>query len=84
VLHGEVFMALTWEKYGELADALEKEYPQEDLLEITNERVVELVNKLENFKDKKRPEDEELIDAVIYAWISMTDEEPMENTPSWA
>lgn len=64
-------MSLQWENYGDIADALYETYPETDLINITNKDVVKMVNALPDFKDKQEPDDKELIDAVIYAWIGI-------------
>ncbi|MGD9637430.1 MAG: Fe-S cluster assembly protein IscX [Alphaproteobacteria bacterium] len=64
-------MKLKWENYGAIADALEEKYPEEDLIHIKQERIIELVSSLEDFEDETVPRDRELVKAVHYAWINL-------------
>ena len=66
-------MTLNWENYGAVADALEAKYPNEDLINIENKRLVELVNALEDFEDEAFPENQELVKAVHYAWLGLVE-----------
>ncbi|MCK5296732.1 MAG: Fe-S cluster assembly protein IscX [Alphaproteobacteria bacterium] len=64
-------MSLQWENYGDIAEALHESYPETGLINITNKEVIRMVNALPDFKDKQEPDDKELIDAVVYAWIGI-------------
>lgn len=66
-------MELKWENYGAVADALMEKYPETDRINIDNNKLVELVNSLDNFKDTNVPEDKDLIKAVHYAWLELDD-----------
>ena len=66
-------MTLNWENYGALADALDAKYPSEDLINIEDKRLVELVNTLDDFEDDAFPENKELIKAVHYAWLVLSE-----------
>lgn len=77
-------MTLKWENYGDIADALEASYPEEDLVNIDRSRLLDLVHKLPEFDDAAEPQDKELIDAVLYAWIGAGSPPDEERAPSWA
>jgi hypothetical protein len=64
---------LNWNNYGTIAILLNQNYPDEDLLAISPNRVVELVKAFSNFKDLSEP-DNDTIDSIIYTWISLADE----------
>lgn len=63
-------MNLKWENYGAVASALEEKYPDEDLVNLNNKRLLELVNTLDRFEDEFAPEDDSLLKAIHYAWIN--------------
>jgi len=65
---------LNWNNYGSIALLLDQQYPEENLLSISEQRVTELIRALPNFKDDQSP-DEDIIDSIIYTWISLTDKE---------
>ncbi|NTW23425.1 MAG: Fe-S cluster assembly protein IscX [Lentimicrobium sp.] len=65
---------LNWNNYGTIAILLDQKYPDEDLLAISEQKVMELTRALLNFSDKGDPE-ADIIDSIIYTWISLTDEE---------
>lgn len=75
---------LNWNNYGSIAILLEQEYPDEDLITINMQRIIELTRSLSNFEDDSVP-DQDQIDSIIYTWISLTDEEiDMNETESWS
>ena len=65
---------LKWCNYGSIAILLNQQYPDENLLAISAERVTGLTRSLPNFSDDELPE-EDVIDSIIYTWISLTDED---------
>jgi FeS assembly protein IscX len=65
---------LKWSNYGSIAILLNQQYPDEDLLGISVERVAGLTRALPNFRDEGMPE-EDVMDSIIYTWISLTDED---------
>ncbi|MFH1119947.1 MAG: Fe-S cluster assembly protein IscX [Bacteroidota bacterium] len=65
---------LRWSNYGSIAILLNQQYPDEDLLAISVQRVAELTRALPNFRDEGMPE-EDVMDSIIYTWISLTDED---------
>lgn len=75
---------LNWNNYGTIAILLNQKYPNEDLVSISESKVVELTRALLNFSDDGDPEDD-IIDSIIYTWISLTDEEPgFSEDDSWS
>ena len=75
---------LTWNNYGSIALLLNQKYPDENLLAISERRVIELTRSLENFKDPDTPEDD-VIDSIMYTWISLTDEDMgLSEDESWS
>lgn len=65
---------LSWSNFGSIAILLNQQYPEENLLSISEQRVTEIIKALPNFKDDNTP-DEDVIDSIIYTWLSLTDEE---------
>lgn len=65
---------LNWNNYGTVAILLNQKYPDEDLIAISEQKVIELTRALLNFSDDVEPDDD-IIDSIIYTWISLTDEE---------
>ena len=54
-------MALTWSDVDELADALEKLYPQTDLSVLEYDELRDMVAKLDGFDDSSVPDDDDKI-----------------------
>jgi len=65
---------LSWSNFGSIAILLHQQYPEENLLAISEQRVTEIIKAIPNFTDENEP-DEDAIDSIIYTWISLTDEE---------
>lgn len=63
---------LTWDNYGSIAILLNQRYPNENLLAISEQRIIELTTSLKNFIDNNPPDDD-VIDSIMYTWISLTD-----------
>lgn len=68
---------LNWNNYGSLALILHELYPDEDLVKLGEQAAIEYVKKLPNFTDQKLP-DHELIDTLIYTWMSLGDDEDLD------
>jgi len=64
---------LNWNDYSELAELLNTYYPDTDLVNITEKGVEELVNRLPGFAQKGTPPPKDIIQAIIYSWISLSD-----------
>lgn len=74
---------LNWNNYGTLAILLNQAYPDEDMIAISENRILDLVKNLPNFTDQSEP-DEGVIDSIIYTWISLNDDEPyFEEDEAW-
>lgn len=74
---------LNWNNYGTLAILLNQANPNEDMIAISEDRILELVKNLPNFTDQSEP-DEGVIDSIIYTWISLNDDEPyFEEDEAW-
>jgi hypothetical protein len=75
---------LTWNNYGSIAILLNQQYPDENLLAISEHRVIELTRSLSNFADSNDP-DNDVIDSIMYTWISLTDEDiGLSEDESWS
>jgi len=73
-------MKLDWSDYGALADALAAAHPTIDRIGLSRDDIRRLVLALPEFDDAPEPDDPEMLDAVIYAWIAL-DAEGEENHP---
>lgn len=67
-------VVLNWSNFGSIAILLNQQYPEENLLALSGQRITELIKALPNFTDVSNPE-EDVIDSIIYTWISLTDKE---------
>lgn len=67
-------VTLNWNNYGSLALLLHELYPNEDLLALSEQKVIQYIKNLPNFNDPLTP-DYELINSLIYTWMSMEDDE---------
>lgn len=68
-------MKLTWEDYPALAAALDKAYPDADLLNLEHGDLVEMVNALPGFEGPATPPAGEILDAILYAWVGLGEDE---------
>lgn len=66
---------LTWEDYPEIAMKLHEEYPDEDLLKIRDEEVIERVRAQGWVINSHEDPSQNCVDAIIYTWISLSDED---------
>lgn len=64
---------LNWSNYGSIALLLKSLYPNEDLLAVREQSVVDYVKSLPNFDDSNPP-DNDSIDSIIYTWMSLEDD----------
>ncbi len=65
---------VNWNNFGTIAILLNNLFPDEDLVAISPERIIEMVKEFPNF-DNSTPPDEDTLDSVIYTWISLTDDD---------
>lgn len=61
-------MALHWEDYCDIADALNAAYPDKALTDMKNEELIRLVKALPDFKDDGEPNDLTL-SAIWNRWV---------------
>lgn len=80
-IKGYPIMALTWSDVDELANALEKLYPQTDLSVLEYDELRDMVAKLDSFDDSSVPDDDDM-EAVIHAWVGIQFPEDAEKIPS--
>lgn len=64
---------LNWNEYSEIAELLYAQYPDTDLVNITEKEVEEMVNRLPGFMQKGTPPPKDTIQAIIYSWINLSD-----------
>lgn len=64
---------LNWQDYTGIAEALSFRYPEEDLSELTDERLVNLIKSLENFEDKHEIPHQGILSAIFTAWVHFQD-----------
>lgn len=74
-------MALNWSDVDELAEALEKLYPQTDLSVLEYDELREMVAGIDGFDDSAEPDDDDM-ESVIRAWIGIQFPEDGEKIPS--
>lgn len=65
---------VSWNNFGTIAILLNNRFPNEDLVAISPERIIEMVKEFHNF-DYNTPPDENTLDSVIYTWISLNDDD---------
>lgn len=58
-----------WDNYVIIARALSCLYPNEDLVNITDEELRERIINLANFKDTKYPKDKDYYTAILCNWV---------------
>lgn len=75
-------MSLVWSKYWEIADALSKAYPNQDLANINYAELSKLIIELPEFNDDPIVPGEEILDAVVNCWIDIEYPEEAEKIPS--
>ncbi len=74
-------MALNWSDVDELAEALEKLYPQTDLSVLEYGELREMVAGIDGFDGSTEPDDDDM-ESVIRAWIGIQFPEDDEKIPS--
>ncbi|MEA1938398.1 MAG: Fe-S cluster assembly protein IscX [Pseudomonadota bacterium] len=75
-------MSLHWEGYTEIARALDTLYPSHDRVHMSRDDLRKLVVALPDFSDSPEPDDPELFDAILYAWIGLHNENDERWDPS--
>ncbi len=74
-------MALNWSDVDELAEALEKLYPQTDLSVLEYGELRKMVAGIDGFDGSAEPDDDDM-ESVIRAWIGIQFPEDGEKIPS--
>ena len=74
-------MALKWSDPEELAEALEKLYPETDLSVLEHDELRKMVAGVKGFDDKSEPDADDL-EAVINTWINIQFPEESERVKS--
>lgn len=77
-------MSLQWARYWEIAEALNKAYPTQSLIKLTNEKLLKLVVSLPDFDDEPVPPSEKDLEAVLACWTELDAPEPQEKIPASA
>lgn len=65
---------LNWSNYGSIALLLRNLYPEEDLLSVREQSIIDYVRGLPNFDDSNPP-DHDSIDSIIYTWMSLEEDD---------
>lgn len=73
-------MKLTWEDYNQIAELLADKYADVDLINVTDEEVIEMVTSLDDFDDSPEPPDSDLIDAIINVWATISDDSDFDDS----
>ena len=74
-------MALNWSDVDELANALEKLYPQTDLSVLEYDELRAMVAGIDGFDDASVPDDDDM-ESVVRAWIGIQFPEEAERVNS--
>ncbi len=74
-------MALNWSDVDELAEALEKLYPQTDLSVLEYDELRKMAAGIDGFDGSAEPDDDDM-ESVIRAWIGIQFPEDGEKIPS--
>ncbi|GEM_PF-3579334 len=80
-IKGYPIMALKWSDVDELANALEKLYPQTDLSVLEYDELRAMVAGMDGFDDASVPDDDDM-EAVIRAWVDIQFPEDAERVNS--
>lgn len=74
---------LHWNDYPAIAEALAVQFPDEDLLEIDDNRLKYLVGKLKNFSDEPDHPPEDMLSAILTVWIQLQDGDAFFDDGRW-
>ena len=77
-------MPLQWERYWEIAEALNKAYPAQSLVGLKNEELLKMIVSLPDFADEPVPPGDRELEAVLTCWTEVGAPEPPEKIPSSA
>lgn len=73
-------MTMDWDNYLEVAQALDKRYPDADRMNLSAEELVPMITALSDFTGETTPPDDEAVNDILMAWINLDGEA---NTGSW-
>lgn len=74
-------MALTWDNYREIAQALAKHYPGTDRLDLEEDAAIEMIIALPGFADKPVPPKADTVEGIITAWYQLDKDEAEKGDP---
>lgn len=77
-------MSLSWEKYWEIAEALNAVHPTQDLIHLKDEDLLKMIVALPDFDDEPVPPSSKDLEAVLTCWTELDDPEPQEKIPAAA
>lgn len=64
---------LNWQDYTQIAEALSFLYPEEDLGELTDERLMQFIGSLEIFNHHQGDPPPGILTAIFTAWVHLQD-----------
>ncbi|MBE0647557.1 MAG: Fe-S cluster assembly protein IscX [Bacteroidales bacterium] len=64
---------MKWNDYTTIAESLEESFSDVDLMQISDEDLVRLVNSLSAFSEKGAPPPEDVLGAIMTVWIQLKD-----------
>lgn len=65
---------MKWTDIEEIAEALEEEYPGEDIYSLRFTRLFKLIKELKGFSDDSNRVNEKLLEAIQATWITLRNE----------
>ncbi|MFH0735303.1 MAG: Fe-S cluster assembly protein IscX [bacterium] len=68
-----LIVPLKWDNYVIIARALNKTFPDMDLLTLKDEKILEMINGLNNFDDTPCPKDNDYYSAIYTIWTELRD-----------
>ena len=77
-------MSLSWEKYWEIAEALNKAHPTQDLIHLNDENLLKMIVALPDFDDEPVPPSPKDLEAVLTCWTELDNPEAPEKIPASA
>lgn len=75
-------MSLSWEKYWEIAEALNEAHPTQDLIHLNDEQLLKMIVALPDFDDEPVPPSVKDLEAVLTCWTELDAPEGQEKVPS--
>ncbi len=69
-------LAMGWDDYRQVAEALARQYPGTDRLNLETEDAVTMITGLPGFRGPSVPPDEEAVEDIITAWLQLDGESP--------